>query len=162
MQNPQVTAWLSHASPTPPSTDDRIRLACWQARAVHHAPAAAPARKCAQAAAVPHRGAQAVRACAPPNAPPRAPRAPAAHTSDRVAGAARQQRRDRPPALNAATCKAAASAPPLPTHSLHTDHSSAARAIAAAATQPASHASRQLRRPPGLPPPSAARPCRLC
>ena len=95
MQDPQIIACLSHASPTPPSTDIRIRLACWQWRAIHHAPAAAPARKCAQAAAVPHRGAQAVRAYASPSAPARAPRAPAAHTSDRVAGAARQQRRGR-------------------------------------------------------------------
>jgi hypothetical protein len=87
---------------------------------------------------------------------------------------ARLQRRGRPPALNAGKLGAAAAArhgaracrsklrgsrirPCLPTHSLL-----GARAIAAAATQPASHALRQLRLPPSLPPPSAARPCRLC
>jgi len=48
--------------------------------------------------------------------------------------------------------------PPLPCR--HTA-CSAGRAVAAAAPQPASHASRQLLRPPGLRPPSAARSRRL-
>jgi hypothetical protein len=79
-------------------------------------PAAAPAHKCAHAAAavVAHGDAQLTdRARLRERR-----RRPLRLHLDQVAGAPRQHCRGRPLALDAASCKAAASAPALPTHSL--------------------------------------------